>query len=91
MKNEMNMKLPTNCAVLSDDEMMKIDGGFTLGGAAVIGVAAVAVIAVGKNLLNWFTGSSDSNFIQGSINAGSNFIQGALNAGQNFLNGLLGK
>mgnify|MGYP006926046365 CR=1 FL=1 len=86
-----NMKLPTNCAPMSEDEMMYTAGGFTLDAPVVIaGVAAIAVGAIGLNLLNWFNGSSESNFIQDSITAGANFINGAVNAGQNFLNGLLG-
>lgn len=96
MNNEMNMKLPTNCTMMTEDEMMNVNGGFefdtkSVVKVGVIGAAVVALGAIGVNLLNWFTGKSDSNFIDGSISAGSNFIQGSVNAGQDFLDGLLGK
>lgn len=91
MKNEM-MKLPTNCAMMSEEEMMYVDGGFTLDAKAVVaGVAVLAVGALGVNMLNWFTGNSDTNFIQDSLNAGANFINGSLELGQNILNALMGK
>lgn len=90
MNNEMN--LPANCALLTEDEMMVVDGGFTLNAKTVVaGVAAVALGAIGINMWNWFTGSSDTNFIQGSINAGQSFINGSLEFGQNLLNALMGK
>ena len=95
MKTELN--LPANCAVMTEDEMMYTDGGVKIGDfevkmpAILAGAAAIAVGAACINMFNWFTGKSDSNFIEGSINAGSNFINGSVNAGQNFLNGLLGK
>lgn len=96
MNNEMNMKLPTNCTMMTEDEMMNVNGGFefdtkSVVKVGVIGAVVVALGAIGVNLLNWFTGKSDSNFIDSSINAGSNFIQGSVNAGQDFLDGLLGK
>lgn len=96
MMNEMNMKLPANCAVMTEDEMMNANGGFdldvqTVVKVGVVGAAVVALGAIGVNMLNWFTGKSDSNFIDGSINAGGSFIQGAVNAGRDFLDGLLGK
>lgn len=96
MNNEMNMKLPTNCTMMTEDEMMNVNGGFefdtkSVVKVGVIGAVVVALGAIGVNMLNWATGKSDSNFIDGSINAGSNFIQGSVNAGQDFLDGLLGK
>ncbi len=91
MKNEM-MKLPTNCAMMSEEEMMYVEGGFKLDAKVVVaGVAALAVGAMSLNMLNWFTGSSDTNFIQDSMNAGANFINGFLEFGQNLLNALMGK
>lgn len=87
-----NMNLPANCSVISEDEMMYIDGGFELTAPVVAaGVAVIAVGAMGLNLLSWFTGNRETNFIQDAMNAGANFINGAVNAGQNFLDGLLGK
>ncbi len=46
---------------------------------------------MGLNLLSWFTGNRETNFIQDAMNAGANFINGSLEFGQNLLNGLLGK
>lgn len=91
MKNEM-MKLPANCAMMSEDEMQYVDGGFELNAKVVAaGVAILAVGAMCLNMFSWFTGGRDTNFIQDSMNFGANFINGSVNAGQNFLNGLLGK
>ena len=87
-----NMTLPANCSKISKDEMLHIDGGFELTAPVVAaGVAVIAVGAMGLNLLSWFTGNRETNFIQDAMTAGANFINGAVNAGQNFLDGLLGK
>lgn len=86
-----NMNLPANCSVIAEDEMMNIDGGFELTAPVVAaGVAVVAAGAAALNMLSWFTGNRETNFIQDSINFGQNFINNAVNAGQNFLNKLLG-
>ena len=85
-----NMNLPANCSKISKDEMLHIDGGFKLTAPVVAaGVAVIAVGSMGLNLLSWFTGNRETNFIQDAMTA--NFINGAVNAGQNFLDGLLGK
>ena len=84
-----NMNLPANCSKISKDEMLHIDGGFKL--TAPVVAAGVAVGSMGLNLLSWFTGNRETNFIQDAMTAGANFINGAVNAGQNFLDGLLGK
>ena len=90
MKTELN--LPANCSVLTDDEMMNVNGGFQLDAPKIIaGIATVAVGAIGVNLFKWFNGSSDTNFIQDSINFGQNFINGAVESGRAFLNALMGK
>lgn len=92
-----NMKLPANCAMMNDDEMMNVSGGgavetavkavIAIGGAvALTGVAAVAA----KGILSIF-GGDPGQWIQDSINGGKNFIDSSLNAGQNFLNKLMGK
>lgn len=94
------MKLPANCAVMTEDEMTYVNGGFDFDfdfdvknviKVGAIGAAVVALGAIGVNMLNWFTGKSDSNFIDSSISVGNSFIQGSVNAGQDFLDGLLGK
>ena len=90
MKTELN--LPANCSVLTDDEMMNVNGGFQLDAPKIIaGIAAVAVGGIGVNLFKWFNGSSDTNFIQDSINFGQNFINGAVESGRAFLDALMGK
>ena len=92
-----NMKLPANCAMMNDDEMMNVSGGsaietafkavIAIGGAvALTGVAVVAA----KGILSIF-GGDPGQWSQDSINGGKNFIDGSLNAGQNFLNKLMGK
>ncbi len=91
MKNT-TMNLPARCSMLSADEMQSIDGGFALNPKAVAaGAAVLAVGVMGLNMLNWFTGKSDSNFIQDSIRFGQNFINGSLEFGQGILNALMGK
>ena len=91
MKNT-NLNLPASCSVISEDEMLHIDGGFELtlpiiaGGAAVVGIGAMAL-----NMLSWFKGDRETNFIQDTINFGQNFINGSLEFGQNLLNSLMGK
>lgn len=89
-----NFNLPANCSVISEDEMMYIDGGFELklnAKTILAGIAAIAVGAIGLNMFSWATGNRDTNFIQDSMNFGQNFINGSVNAGQSFLDGLLGK
>lgn len=92
-----NMKLPANCEMMNDDEMMNVSGGsaietafkavVAIGGAvALTGVAVV----VAKGILSIF-GGDPGQWIKDSINGGKNFIDGSLNAGQNFLNKLMGK
>ena len=92
-----NMKLPANCAMMNDDEMMNVSGGSAIetafkaviaigGAAALTGVAVVAA----KGILSIFSGDP-GQWIQDSINGGKNFIDGSLNAGQHFLNKLMGK
>lgn len=92
-----NMKLPANCAMMNDDEMMNVSGGSAIetafkaviaigGAAALTGVAVVAA----KGILSIF-GGDPGQWIQDSINGGKNFVDGAVNAGQNFLNKLMGK
>lgn len=92
-----NMKLPANCAMMNDDEMMNVSGGSAIetafkavvaigGAAALTGVAAVAA----KGILSIFSGNP-GQWIQDSVNGGKNFIEASLNAGQNFLNKLMGK
>ena len=89
--NTNKMNLPANCSMITEDEMMYIDGGFELNAPVIAaGAAVVAVGAMGLNLLSWFTGNRETNFIQDFMNAGANFINGAVNAGQNFLNTLMG-
>ena len=90
--NTNKMNLPANCSAIPEEEMRYIDGGFELNAkVVVVGAAVAAVGAMGLNMLSWFTGNRDTNFIQDSIAFGQNFINGAVNAGQNFLNALLGK
>lgn len=87
-----HMNLPANCSAISEDEMMYIDGGFELTVPVVAaGVAAVAVGAAALNMLSWFTGNRETNFIQDFMNAGANFINGSLAIGQGILDALLGK
>ena len=87
-----NMYLPANCSKISKDEMLHIDGGFELTAPVVAaGVTVIAVGAMGLNLLSWFTGNRETNFIHDAMTAGANFINGSVNAGQNFLDGLMGK
>lgn len=86
------MNLPANCSVISEDEMMYIDGGFELSAPVIAaGVAVIAVGAMGLNMLSWATGNRETNFIQDSITLGQNFINGSLEIGQGTLNTLLGK
>lgn len=92
-----NMKLPANCAMMNDDEMMNVSGGSAIETAfkAVIAIGgAVAltgvVVVAAKGILSIF-GGDPGQWSQDSINGGKNFIDGSLNAGQNFLNKLMGK
>lgn len=78
-----NMKLPANCAMMNDDEMMNVSGG------SAIETAFKAVVAA-KGILSIFSGDP-GQWIQDSVNGGKNFIDASLNAGQNFLNKLMGK
>lgn len=86
MNNEM-IKLPADCARMTEAEMMDVEGGsavetavkavVAIGGAVVLtGVAAVAA----KGILSIF---NPNNY--------SGIIEGAVDAGQSFLNKLLGK
>ena len=87
-----NLNLPANCAVMTEDEMSYVNGGFELTAPMIAtGVAVIAVGAMALNMLSWFTGSSDTNFIEDSISFGQSFINGSLEMGQSFLDGLMGK
>ena len=91
-----NMKLPANCAMMTENEKMDTIGGTTAetalkavvavgGAAALTGVAVVAA----KGVLSIF-GGNPGQWIQDSMTAGKNFIDASINAGQNFLNRLMG-
>ena len=93
-----NMKLPANCEMMSDDEMMNVSGGSALETAvkAVVAVGGAGILlcvatAAARGILSIFNPNGLDGAISDSVNAGSNFIQGALDAGQNFLDGLMGK
>lgn len=98
MKNEMNMKLPANCAMMGEDEMMDVNGGGAIETTAkaviavggTLGLTAVAGVAA-KGILSIFNPNKGfSDVISDSIATGKNFIDGAVSAGANFLNKLLG-
>lgn len=97
MKNEMNMKLPANCAMMGEDEMMDVNGGGAIETAAkaviavggALGLTAVAGVAA-KGILSIFNPNGWGDIISGSIEGGKNFIDGAVSAGANFLNKLMG-
>ena len=91
-----NMKLPANCAMMNDDEMMNVSGGSAIetafkavvaigGAAALTGVAVVAA----KGILSIF-GGNPGQWIQDSMTAGKNFIDASMAAGVKFLNKLMG-
>ena len=93
-----NMKLPANCAQMTEDEMLNIEGGNALetavkaviavgGAVALTGVAAVAA----KGILSIFNPNNYGDIIDSSISGGKNFINNAVEADKNFLNSLMGK
>ena len=93
-----NIKLPANCAVLSENEKMDTIGGGVVSTAAkavvaiggALGLAAVAGVAA-KGILSIFNPNAGwGDIISGSIETGKNFIDGAVSAGANFLNKLMG-
>ena len=93
-----NMKLPANCAMMNNDEMMNVSGGSAIETAlkAVVAVGGAGILlcvagVAAKGILSIFNPSGLDGAISDSVNAGNNFIQGALDAGQNFLDGLMGK
>jgi len=88
-----DMKLPANCAQMTENERVDTIGGgaadtaveavIAIGGAvALTGVAATAVSAI--------FGGDPFGWIQGSMEAGKNFIDNSVEAGRNFLNSLMG-
>lgn len=93
-----NMKLPANCEMMNDDEMMNVSGGSAIETAfkavVAVGVSGVLLCVAGvaaRGILSIFNPNGVEGTISDSVNAGSNFIQGALDAGQDFLDGLMGK
>ena len=88
-----NLNMPANYAMMNETDMTYTIGGFELKDAVPFVAAGAAVVVVGAlalNMLSWFNGSSDTNFIQDSLNAGKNFIDGSMNVGSSFLNDLMG-
>lgn len=90
-----NMKLPANCAMMNDDEIMNVSGGsaietafkavVAIGGAvALTGVAAVAA----KGILSIFC-VDPGQWIRDSMAGGQRFLDGAMNAGQSLLDRLM--
>ena len=89
-----NLKLPKDCAMMNEDEMLYTEGGnaLTIAAKAVVAIgvsgALVYVAAVAaRGILSIF----NPNVIAGGINAGNNFIQNSLSSGEAFLNNLMGK
>lgn len=92
------MKLPANCAMMNEDEMLTAEGGnavtiaakavIAIGGAAALtGVAFVAA----KGILSIFNPNNYGDIIDSSVSGGKNFIDNAVESGRNFLNNLMGK
>lgn len=95
MNANKTMKLPADCALMTEEEMMYTSGGAAAETAvkAVIAVGgAAALLVVGciaaRGILSIFGGVDSA--IDSSLDAGKNFIGGALSAGQSFLNTLMG-
>ena len=97
MKNEMNLNLPANCAVMTEDEKRNTIGGGAIetAGKAVVaigGAAALTAVAgvAAAGVLSIFNPNLWSGIISGSIEGGRNFIDNSVKAGANFLNKLMG-
>lgn len=93
-----NLKLPADCAMMSEDEMMYTEGGnaLTIAAKAVVavGVSGVLLCVAGvaaRGILSIFNPAGLNGAISDSVNAGNSFIQNALSSGEAFLNKLMGK
>ena len=99
MKNEKNLYLPAECAILSEEEAENTIGGGdaleTAGKAVVaVGVAGALLMVAGvaaRGILSVFHPNGVEGAIEDSIHGGKNFIDGAVSAGQSFLDKLMGR
>lgn len=89
MNNE-TMKLPTNCALLDENDLAAVDGGALSGTAQTVLTVGVigAAVCVGVALLSNLFGGGLRGLIDSSVNAGQDFIDGSLSAGQDILDAI---
>lgn len=88
MMNEMNVKFPANCDLLSECEKMETVGG-SVAESAVKTVIALGVSGLALCAMGTFAKNADS-IIQGSITWGQNFIDSSMAWGERFLQKLMG-
>ena len=94
-----NMKLPADCALMTEEEMMYTDGGSaveTALKAALVVEGAVVLLVVGSNVARGILsilGGEDGldGAIDSSVDAGKGFIDSALDAGQDWLDSMMGR
>lgn len=101
MKENLKIKLPAHCAMLTEEEQAHITGGGAAGtavrvvialgiSAVLLGVAATAA----RGVLGVFGGDvaeAGRNWIKGSLRAGQNFVNQAVNAGSDLLSSMMGR
>ena len=96
MNANKTMKLPADCTLMTEEEMMYTDGGAAAETAlkAVIALGgAAALLVVGsmaaRAVLSIFGGVDSA--VEDSVDAGKNFIGGALSAGRDWLDTMMGR
>ncbi len=96
MNTKGTMKLPADCAIMTEEEMMHTHGGTAAETAvkAVVAVGGAAILlvvgcAAARGILSIFGGLDSA--IDRSMDAGKSFIDGALNAGQDWLDAMMGR
>ena len=99
MNANKTMKLPADCTLMTEEEMMYTDGGSAaetaLKAALVVG-GAIALLVVGSNvargILSILGGEGGlDGAIDSSVDAGKGFIDSALSAGQDWLDSMMGR
>ena len=90
MNANKTMKLPADCTLMTEEEMMYTDGG----SAAETALKAALVVGsnVARGILSILGGEGGlDGAIDSSVDAGKGFIDSALSAGQDWLDSMMGR